>query len=169
MCFRYNSDIHRALKSNQLTTVTMKRKPLSTEENATHLDAALDEALSESFPASDPIAVSFLGAATLRSSQVQVDAIAQNREIELKLQIDPAHINQLIGHPLLKKYAFGKVRHEQLISTYYDTSDFALERQQAALRLRRTGQGWVQTFKCDGTPNAVLHSRKEWEAPVTGA
>jgi inorganic triphosphatase YgiF len=36
------------------------------------------------------------------------------------------------------------------------------------LRLRRTPDGWLQTFKTVGQAQAGLHSRHEWEIPVAG-
>ena len=38
----------------------------------------------------------------------------------------------------------------------------------SALRLRRTPDGWLQTFKTAGTADGGLHSRHEWEMPIAG-
>src|SRR4051812_3891867 len=46
-----------------------------------------------------------------------------------------------------------------LSSTYFDTPDRALSHARAALRLRRAGSVWLQTFKCENAPGA----RGEWE------
>ncbi len=61
----------------------------------------------------------------------------QPREIELKLQIDPADIDQLSELPLLKKNAIGQPRIQQINSTYYDTAEFEFKRHGASLRLRQ--------------------------------
>jgi hypothetical protein len=51
------------------TTAMNKNDPGSSRE-AAHIDAALDEALAQSFPASDPVAVSFPGAVDLAPGEV---------------------------------------------------------------------------------------------------
>ena len=93
----------------------------------------------------------------------------KHREIELKLQITAADADKLQRHPLLKNYGVGKPQREDLLSTYYDTGDFALKDLHAALRVRRTSRGWLQTFKSGGEQHAALTRRNEWEAPVAGA
>ncbi|MGI4849151.1 MAG: inorganic triphosphatase [Janthinobacterium lividum] len=90
-------------------------------------------------------------------------------EIELKLAIDPAAIATLRNHPLLGEYARQAPVDETLETIYYDTPDFALQRQQAALRVRRTADGWVQTLKAGGSVDNGLHRRHEWESAVSTA
>ena len=68
-------------------------------------------------------------------------------EIELKLLIDPAHADALRHHPLLKKYASAAPVRQQMLTTYFDTPDLYFSRHRAALRVRRAGNGWVQTLK----------------------
>jgi hypothetical protein len=48
-------------------------KPISPLSRVAHLDALLDEALDESFPASDPIAVNFESPATVEPSEKEPD------------------------------------------------------------------------------------------------
>lgn len=100
--------------------------------------------------------------------KLQIDSDNKNQEIELKLQIDPAHIDQLFRHPLLQQNTTGAPRREQLTSTYYDTPELVLNRHGAFLRLRQSENGWVQTLKSGGTVNAGLYRRNEWEGPVDG-
>lgn len=52
-----------------------------------------------------------------------------------------------------------------LSSIYFDTPSRALSRARAALRLRRVGRAWLQTFKCERAPGA----RGEWELGVPRA
>ncbi|PRC91942.1 hypothetical protein [Solimicrobium silvestre] len=59
----------------------MKNKPLHSSEKLVHLDAILDEALTESFPASDPIAVSFPRAVDLASNEpIEIAKEVQKRK-----------------------------------------------------------------------------------------
>ena len=55
-----------------------------------------------------------------------------------------------------------------LENIYFDTPELTLARSKSALRLRRTPDGWLQTFKTAGAAKAGLHSRHEWEMPVAG-
>jgi triphosphatase len=55
-----------------------------------------------------------------------------------------------------------------LDNLYFDTPELTLARSKSALRLRRTPDGWLQTFKTVGIAQAGLHSRHEWEMPVAG-
>ena len=141
----------------------MKKTLLINSLDVTHQDAALDEALTESFPASDPVAVSFPHAVDLAPGKD-----GKNREIELKLLIDAEHVNQFIRHMPLGKYVIGKSCSEEITSTYYDTPDFRLKRHGVSLRLRHSDCGWVQTLKSIDTTSAGLHRRGEWESPVDG-
>lgn len=57
----------------------------------------------------------------------------------------------------------------KLVNIYFDTPQLTLASSKSALRLRRTPDGWLQTFKTVGTATNGLHSRHEWEMPVAGA
>ena len=56
----------------------------------------------------------------------------------------------------------------RLENIYFDTPALTLARSKSALRLRRTPDGWLQTFKTAGAAKDGLHSRHEWEMPVAG-
>ena len=88
-------------------------------------------------------------------------------EIELKLMVPEAARDALRR----KLNAFGKQPPVKIASVYFDTPDRRLASQQAALRIRRIGEGsraqWVQTLKTNDNPGAVSH-RGEWETPVRG-
>ena len=83
------------------------------------------------------------------------------REVELKLEIDPAQAAKLRSHPALR----AEPQRQRLVSTYFDTPKGKLRRNGWVLRVRQLGDGWVQTVKrsCDG---AGLYDRDEWEVPV---
>jgi inorganic triphosphatase YgiF len=89
-------------------------------------------------------------------------------EIELKLTIDPAHVERLRRHPVLESMVQGKPRRHKLHSVYFDTPEQDLLRAGFALRLRRMSGCWVQTVKCGGSAEGGLHHRNEWEWPVGG-
>lgn len=70
------------------------------------------------------------------------------QEIELKFQIPAAQL-------ALVRAAVQALSHEaanplSLHAAYYDTADNALARQKMALRVRREGDEWIQTFKAAG-------------------
>ncbi|MBB3260328.1 inorganic triphosphatase YgiF [Paraburkholderia bannensis] len=56
----------------------------------------------------------------------------------------------------------------RLENIYFDTPELTLARAKSALRLRRTPDGWLQTFKTVGQAQNGLHARHEWEMPVSG-
>ncbi|NIE67383.1 CYTH domain-containing protein [Burkholderia sp. Ax-1719] len=56
----------------------------------------------------------------------------------------------------------------RLENIYFDTPELTLARAKSALRLRRTPDGWLQTFKTVGVAQNGLHARHEWEMPVAG-
>ncbi|HEY5993547.1 MAG TPA: CHAD domain-containing protein [Gallionellaceae bacterium] len=89
-------------------------------------------------------------------------------ETELKLRIAPEHMARLRRHPMLKTLESGHAVTRKLINIYFDSPGLDLQRHQMALRLRRTGGKWLQTLKGGGGVEAGLHSRNEWETPVTG-
>lgn len=89
-------------------------------------------------------------------------------ETELKLSITPGHLETLKRHPLLRKLAAGRPTTRKLYSIYFDTPDLALHGHAMALRLRRSGQRWLQTLKGGGGVQAGLHQRNEWEMRVSG-
>ena len=89
-------------------------------------------------------------------------------EIELKLSISPENVPKLARIQQLKSATRGRAVTTKLYSIYYDTPEFALRDQGAALRLRRAGSRWVQTLKTAGRVEAGLHQRDELETPAAG-
>ncbi|MEX3937365.1 CYTH domain-containing protein [Paraburkholderia phymatum] len=55
-----------------------------------------------------------------------------------------------------------------LENSYFDTPALTLARAKSAVRVRRTPDGWLQTYKTVGTSKDGLHDRHEWEVPVNG-
>ena len=83
-------------------------------------------------------------------------------ETEVKLLLRPESRSIVEAHPL---FAAAAPSLSQNVSTYYDTPEFALRQRGVSLRVRRSGDAFVQTVKSrDGT--AGFASRGEWEWPV---
>src|SRR5690554_6776010 len=55
-----------------------------------------------------------------------------------------------------------------LVNRYYDTPDAALNRARAALRVRQSGNRYIQTLKTQGEFVDGAHRRREWEWPLPG-
>jgi inorganic triphosphatase YgiF len=83
------------------------------------------------------------------------------QETELKLELHPDDLQQLLAHPLLGAQP---PRRERLLNTYFDTSTLALRAQRMAVRERRVGRRTLLTVKTAGTSVGGLSRRGEWEA-----
>lgn len=89
-------------------------------------------------------------------------------ETELKLLVDPKHVQLLRKSRLLHREGSEPVK-QRLLSTYYDTPDLWLHQQGASLRVRQSeGEGWLQTVKGNSSASGGLHRRDEWETPLLG-
>lgn len=85
-------------------------------------------------------------------------------EIELKLLMQPRDLPRLDA--LLEDLGASDPQLQRLENTYYDTPDLKLHAAKAALRLRNTGRGWVQTLKTSGKARGALSQRGEWEEAI---
>lgn len=84
------------------------------------------------------------------------------QEVELKFAVSAADVKRLRSLPLLRGAA---ARRERLVSTYYDTPDFAVLHAGFGLRVRRVGRRRIVTLKSAGAASAGLHTRREIERP----
>ena len=84
-------------------------------------------------------------------------------EVELKLTLSPHHIESLKLQPLFQSDRVTALGSQTLKNTYYDTPDHLLTQHKVALRIRQKGEQLIQTLKTQGTSEAGLHSRNEWE------
>src|SRR5436190_3992735 len=84
-------------------------------------------------------------------------------EVELKLATDRASLARVRKHPALAAVLRGRARTSRDISTYYDTGTAELQQAGIALRVRRTGQRWLQTVKGEGERLGAVHRRPEYE------
>src|SRR5262245_33139329 len=92
---------------------------------------------------------------------VMVGKMPKFREIELKLEFDPANFALIQAHPLLATDGKQKALH----STYYDTPHLVVRDAGVSLRLRDADGRLVQTIK-NTNDNAGIFDRSEWEHEV---
>jgi triphosphatase len=101
----------------------------------------------------------------VQPQQIGNGSALQPREIELKLELEPGSEATLLKHPLIR----GRIgRSRKTVSTYYDTRKKALRDAGVSLRVRETGDGFVQTLKSRPGNSAGLFDRSEWEEPIAG-
>ena len=92
--------------------------------------------------------------------------MANDREIELKLALNPADAMAFRRQPLLSERAIEGPKRRRVFNIYFDTPELMLKKRRMALRLRRVGGKWLQTLKTAGSATAGLHQRGEWEHPL---
>jgi inorganic triphosphatase YgiF len=85
-------------------------------------------------------------------------------EVELKLEAAPHRLERLMRQPWLESE---DCRSAQQISSYYDTPGNELRKRGYSLRIRSTGETYVQTVKSLDT-GAGFFERGEWEYQVRG-
>jgi inorganic triphosphatase YgiF len=81
-------------------------------------------------------------------------------ETELKFILSPEARERIERH---LQGSAGVTAVEDALSTYFDTADHALQKHGLSLRLRQTGNGFLQTVKSAGSGT---FQRQEWEWPV---
>jgi triphosphatase len=87
-------------------------------------------------------------------------------EQEIKLALAPDSVAAAIA--CLNQIGGGAGQLIALENIYFDTPECALAQIKSAVRVRKTAQGWLQTFKAGGGASQGLHSRHEWEMPIGG-
>jgi inorganic triphosphatase YgiF len=93
--------------------------------------------------------------------------VTQHREIELKLEIDPADLQQLRDGGAMVVGASGETRH-CLSTVYFDTPKLGLRQAGFTLRVRADGDRRIQTLKHEGQTTAGLFERPEWSVDIDG-
>lgn len=91
---------------------------------------------------------------------------APPREVELKLRVAGAAVDQLRESEVLRAHARSVGSAQRLHSTYYDTPDRRLAGRMMALRVRRTGRRFVQTLKAASDGDGAAQDRPEWEVEL---
>lgn len=89
------------------------------------------------------------------------------QELEIKLTVSAPALIQAHNWLLAQGSAEAKPPLE-LVNRYYDTPTADLKCHRAALRVRDTGTGFIQTLKTQGEFVDGAHRRQEWEWPLGG-
>src|SRR5215468_9984074 len=87
------------------------------------------------------------------------------KEVELKLELPPASLPDLGKIPLVRALE-QRPKHATEVSVYFDTDTHKLRKHGVLLRVRRSGDHYVQTIKATG--NGRLLERDEWESEIAG-
>jgi inorganic triphosphatase YgiF len=90
------------------------------------------------------------------------------QEIELKLELEPEALGQVLAHPLFEAQARANPVTQTLQSIYFDTPDQVLRQAGISLRIRRNGHQRIQTIKAARSLDGVALTRSEWEHEVAG-
>lgn len=88
-------------------------------------------------------------------------------ELEIKLSLSA--VNQVAALEwLLSQGSAIEGKRKKLVNRYFDTPDADLNRQRIALRVRQSGNQFIQTLKTQGEFVDGAHRRQEWEWPLMG-
>ncbi|SHK81698.1 Inorganic triphosphatase YgiF, contains CYTH and CHAD domains [Bradyrhizobium lablabi] len=86
-------------------------------------------------------------------------------EVELKLATSRSALRKAMALPWLRKMSGDTVKHQHLISVYFDTPKLTLRDHGVSLRVRRVGDRQLQTIKA---VSGALVTRDEWEQNIEG-
>jgi inorganic triphosphatase YgiF len=86
---------------------------------------------------------------TLAPRQGTNETKMSDREIELKLVCEPAELERVKRAPALQRLKRGRASGKHLHSVYFDTEKLALGQNGLALRLRKSGNEFIQTLKTE--------------------
>ncbi len=89
-----------------------------------------------------------------------------SQEIELKLAIDARDVSRLRNSAILQASNLAHAPRTHLISTYYDTPSFSLQRGAIVLRVRKNGRERVQSVKLNASGPGSVTRRIEFESPI---
>jgi inorganic triphosphatase YgiF len=91
---------------------------------------------------------------------------SMGKEIELKLRMTPQDLRKLKKTERLFPRTSGTSKGTDLLSVYFDTPKYSLNRAGISLRVRHIGRTRVQTIKTKGS--GIPFSRGEWEYAIDG-
>ena len=92
----------------------------------------------------------------------------EQAEVELKLLAPQGTLEKLREVPVIVQHARNRGSFRRLETVYYDTPERLLFQHGMSLRVRRSGNHFIQTLKLPPTIGQPL-ARRQWEAPVDGA
>jgi len=84
-------------------------------------------------------------------------------EIEIKLELPATALRQFRKLPLIRELE-ASAKHSAPVSVYFDTDKQKLRRHGMTLRVRRSGDRYVQTIKATG--HSGILARNEWESEI---
>jgi triphosphatase len=88
-----------------------------------------------------------------------------SREVELKFLIGPEHLAEVEALPALRD-ALGRAAQHHVSTIYFDTPDHDLWKKGFSLRIRKSGDRYIETIKQE---TASLIARGEWEKETNSA
>ena len=86
-------------------------------------------------------------------------------EVELKLDLETGNLNDFAALRALRGIA---AQDRGMFATYFDTPGQDLRAAGVSLRVRRTGERYVQTIKANASSAVGMFARSEWEHDVAG-
>jgi len=87
-----------------------------------------------------------------------------SQEVELKLSLNEETVSQFWALDWFHSLPSIEKQPQKLLENiYFDTPDLALLKTRAALRIRKSGDQYLQTLKTKGVSVGGLHQRGEWE------
>ena len=141
----------------------MRSKPAVPPPAVRHEQSAQDAAAEESAVAAPPPETA-PGDDESAAMPPEAPQPRNGTEIELKLLVDPADMAAFETAPVIEENARSRGVRRRLHAVYYDTRRRDLRRAGIALRVRRSGNRYIQTVK-SFVPDDPLR-RGEWEAVV---
>lgn len=88
------------------------------------------------------------------------------RELELKIELSNAQLEQARKSPGLKSMTVGRPLKQRLVSIYYDTANRGLHGIGVSFRVRQVGDQWLQTVKAETKVRGGVSNPIEIEANV---
>ena len=110
-----------------------------------------------------PLAVDILFPDSFARALSERSAMPAPKEIEVKLELPPASLPRFKKIPLLRAQK-GRPKSATEVSVYFDTDKHKLHKKGMMLRVRRSGDRYVQTIKSAG--NSGPFARDEWESEI---
>ncbi|MFC3152211.1 inorganic triphosphatase [Litoribrevibacter euphylliae] len=90
-----------------------------------------------------------------------------SHELELKLELSEETVTQFLNLDWFHSHPACERRSDKVLENiYFDTPELLLLNARTALRIRKSGNEYLQTLKTKGTSVGGLHQRGEWEHKI---